>query len=56
MREKNIQLTKAIKIRSDHEKEFENSIFTKFCNKHGIDHEFYTPKIPQQNGVEEGKN
>ena len=56
MREKNIQLKKAIRIRSDHEKEFENSIFTKFCNKHGIYHEFSTSKTPQQNGVEEGKN
>ena len=56
MREKNIQLKKAIRIRSGHGKEFENSHFTKFCNKHGIDHEFSTPKTPQQNQVEEGKN
>ena len=41
MREKNRQLKKAIRIRSGHEKEFENSIFTKFCNKHGIDHKFF---------------
>ena len=56
MREKNRQLNKAIRIRSDHGKEFENSIFTKFGNKHGINHEFYALKTPQQNGVEEGKN
>ena len=56
MREKNRQLKKAIRIRSDHGKEFENSHSTKFCNKHGIDHEFSAPKAPQQNQVEEGTN
>ena len=56
IREKNRQLKKAIRIRSDHGKEFENSLFTKFCNKHEIDHEFFAPKTPQQNGMEEGKN
>ena len=56
MREKNRQFKKAIRLRSDHGKKFENSHFTKFCNKHGIDHEFSTPKTPQQNRVEEGKN
>ena len=56
MREKNRQLKKVIRIRSGQGKEFENSLFTKFCNKHGIDHEFSTLKTPQQNGVEEGKN
>ena len=50
-REKNTHLKKAIKIRRDYEKEFENSLFTKFRNKHGIDHE-----LSQHNGVEEGKN
>ena len=54
--EKNRQLKKAIRIRSDHGKEFENSLFAKFCNKHEIDHEFSTPKTPQQNGMEEGNN
>ena len=44
MCEKNKQIKKAIMIRSDHGKEFENSHFTKFCNKHGIDHEFFAPK------------
>ena len=56
MSEKNKQLRKAIRIRSDHGNEFENSHLTKLCNKHGIDHEFSSPKIPQQNRVEEGKN
>ena len=56
MRGKNRQLKKAIKIRNDHRKEIENSHFTKFCNKHGIDHEFSAPKTPQRYQVEEGKN
>ena len=56
MHENNIQLNKAIKIRSDQGKEFENSLFTKFCNKHGINHEFFAHKTPQHNGVEEGRN
>ena len=46
MLEKNKQLKKAIKTRGYHGKEFEKSHFTKFCNKHGIDHEFSTPKTP----------
>ena len=56
MREKNRQLKKAIRIKSNHGKEFENSHFTKFNNKHGIDHEFSALKTPQQNQVEEGNN
>ena len=56
MREKNKQLKKATRIRSDHGKEFENFYFTKFCNKRGIDHEFSVAMTPQQNRVEEGKN
>ena len=56
MREKNRQLKKATRIRSDHGKEFENSYFTNFCNKRGIDHEFSAATTPQQNRVEEGKN
>ena len=36
MREKSRQLKKAIRIRSNHGKEFENYLFTKFYNKHGI--------------------
>ena len=47
MREKNRQLKEDIRIRSDHGKDFENSLFTKFYNKHGIDHEFSTPKTSQ---------
>ena len=43
-------------IRSDHGKEFENSIFSYFCNKYNISHEFSLFKTPQQNGVVERKN
>ncbi|XP_073039009.1 uncharacterized protein [Primulina eburnea] len=44
------------KIRTDHGKEFENSHFTSFCEKRGINHEFSAPKTPQQNGIAERKN
>jgi transposase InsO family protein len=43
-------------IRSDHGGEFENHDFEKFCDKHGIEHNFSAPRIPQQNGVVERKN
>ncbi|XP_012847829.1 PREDICTED: uncharacterized protein LOC105967762 [Erythranthe guttata] len=45
-----------VRIRSDHGREFENSLFTNFCEKYGISHEFSAPKTPQQNGVVERKN
>lgn len=45
-----------LKHRSDHDKEFENILFSDFCEAYGITHEFLTPKIPQQNGVVERKN
>ena len=53
---KNLHHKKVVRIRSDHDKEFENSHFIDFCNKHDIRHEFSTPKTPQQNGVVERKN
>ena len=56
MLEKNHHLKKALIIRSDHGREFENSFFANFCNKHGIRHEFSTPKTPQRNRVVERKN
>ena len=49
--EKNDHLKKAVSG-----KEFENSLFSELCNKHGITHEFSTPKAHQQNGVVERKN
>ena len=42
---------KILKVRSDHGGEFEI-----FCEKHGIIHEFSSPRTPQQNGVVERKN
>ena len=42
---------KILKVRSDHGGEFENEPFEIFCEKHGIIHEFSSPRIPQQNGV-----
>ncbi|KAH9648550.1 Integrase catalytic domain-containing protein [Citrus sinensis] len=43
-------------IRSDHGGEFENHAFESFCNNLGIEHQFSSPRIPQQNGVVERKN
>ena len=42
--------------RSDHDKEFENSSFIKYCNEHGVDHNVSAPRTPQQNRVVERKN
>jgi len=47
---------KILKVRSDHGGEFENQPFEIFCEKHGIIHEFSSPRTPQQNGVVEKKN
>ena len=54
--EKDINIGKIVRIRSDHGKEFENTIFAKFYDKHDIAHEFSAPKTLQQNGVVERKN
>jgi len=45
-----------VRIRSDHETEFENSKFDDVCTSEGIKHEFSSPITPQQNGVVERKN
>ena len=45
-----------ISIHSDHGTKFENQFFDHFCIKHKIDHNSFTPIIPQQNGVVERKN
>jgi len=37
---------KILKVRSDHGEEFENEPFETFCKKHGIVHEFSSPRIP----------
>jgi transposase InsO family protein len=38
-------------IRSNNGTEFKNTFFDEFCLEHGIDQQFFTPRIPQQNGV-----
>ncbi|KAH9704832.1 Integrase catalytic domain-containing protein [Citrus sinensis] len=43
-------------IRSDHGGEFENHAFEIFCNDFGIEHQFSSPRTPQQNGVIKRKN
>ena len=47
---------KILKVRSDHCGEFENEPFETSCEKHGIVHEFSSPRTPQQNAVVERKN
>ena len=54
--EKDCMIGKIMRIQSDHGREFENTIYAKFCDNYGISHEFSTPKTPQQNGVIERKN
>ena len=51
--EKNLNICR---IRSDHGWEFENDDFIMFCDEFGIDHNFFAPRTPQQNGVVERKN
>ena len=48
--------SKIVTIRSDHGGEFQNHLFDKYCDKHGIEHNFSAPRTPQQNGVVERKN
>lgn len=43
-------------IRSDNGTEFKNASFASFCAEHGIEHQFSSPHVPQQNGVVERKN
>ena len=47
--------TTILSIRSDRGIEFENSQFEKFCSEHDISHNFFAPRIPQQNGMMERK-
>ena len=55
-KEKNYNIGRIVRIRSDHEKEFKNYIFCDFCNEYGISHDFSSPKTPQQNIVVERKS
>jgi transposase InsO family protein len=34
-------------IRSDNETEFRNTSFDEFCLEHGIDQQFFAPRVPQ---------
>jgi hypothetical protein len=43
-------------IRSDNGTEPRNASFNEFCLEHGIDQQFFTSCVPQQNGVMERKN
>ncbi|XP_039119038.1 uncharacterized protein LOC120255229 [Dioscorea cayenensis subsp. rotundata] len=55
--EKECQIGKIVKIRSDHGREFENTQFAEFSEETwDSGYEFSTPKTPQQNGVVERKN
>ena len=55
-KEHNNRFLNITRIRSDHGKEFENSLFKSFCVKNVIKYEFLAPKPPQKNGVVERKN
>jgi hypothetical protein len=37
-------------------REFENAKFEEFCHSYGIQQEFSSPIIPQQNGVVDGSS
>jgi hypothetical protein len=43
-------------IRSDNGTKFRNTSFDKFCFEHGIDQQFFAPRVPQQNGVMKQRN
>jgi hypothetical protein len=43
-------------IRSDNGTEFRNVSFDQFCLEHGVDQQFSTPHVPQQNGLVKPKN
>ncbi|WVZ80369.1 hypothetical protein U9M48_027845 [Paspalum notatum var. saurae] len=43
-------------LRSDNGSEFKNDHFKTFCHSQGLEHQFSSPYVPQQNGVVERKN
>nr|ADB85299.1 putative retrotransposon protein [Phyllostachys edulis] len=43
-------------IRTDNGTEFKNSSFATFYSDRGLEHQFSSPRVPQQNGVVERKN
>ena len=52
----NLKNLSLVSICNDHGIEIENQFFDHFYTKHGIDHNFFVPRTPQQNGVVEIKN
>lgn len=46
---------KVKKIRNDHGGEFENNSMDEFYQKKGILHDYFIPRKPQQNGIEDRK-
>src|ERR1044072_8308269 len=54
--DQNEKSLKIVSIRCDHGGEFQNDEFELFCEDHGINHNFSSPRTPQQNGVVERKN
>jgi hypothetical protein len=42
-------------IRSDNETKFRNAYFDQFYLEHGVDQQFFAPRVPQQNRVMEQK-
>jgi transposase InsO family protein len=43
-------------IRSDNDTEFKKTHFKTFCASLGLEHQFSSPYVPQQNGIVERKN
>jgi transposase InsO family protein len=43
-------------IRSDNGTKFRNASMDQFCLEYGVNQQFSTPRVPQQNGVVERKN
>jgi transposase InsO family protein len=40
-------------IHSDNGTEFKNASFDKFCLEYGVDQQFFSPRVPQQNRIVE---
>jgi transposase InsO family protein len=43
-------------IHSDNGTEFRNASFNQFCLEHGVDQQFFAPRVSQQNGVVKRNN
>lgn len=52
-----VELPSALRaIHSDNGIEFKNSYFDSSCDEIGVEYQFSSPHVPQQNGVVERKN